>query len=107
MPDRARPIDVIVGAILVQHTTWMNAERALEALRDAGMLDMSALSSAPDAEIAAHVRVSGTPSVKARRLRATAETIERAGGIDAFLALPLEAMRAAAARHARHRTGDR
>ena len=34
MPDVARPIDVIVGAILVQHTTWTNAERALESLRD-------------------------------------------------------------------------
>ncbi len=31
--------------------------------------------------------------MKARRLRAVAETIERAGGIDVFLALPLEALR--------------
>jgi len=47
----------------------------------------------PKAEIAALVRVSGTPSVKARRLRAICETIVRAGGIDAFLAQPADALR--------------
>ncbi len=93
MPDLARPIDVIVGAILVQHTTWTNAERALAALRAAGALDASTLASMPDAEIAALVRVSGTPSVKARRLRAMATTIEHAGGIGPFLALSFASMR--------------
>jgi endonuclease-3 related protein len=93
MPDLARPIDVIAGAILVQHTTWTNAERALTALRVAGVLDVSTLVSMGDEEIASLVRVSGTPRMKARRLRATATTIEHAGGIDAFLALPLASMR--------------
>jgi endonuclease III related protein len=93
MPDVARPIDVMVGAIVVQHTTWTNAERALESLRAAGALDAKVLASMPDAALAALVRVSGMPTVKARRLRALAETIERAGGIDVFLALPLEALR--------------
>lgn len=86
-------MEIIVGAILVQHTTWTNAERALVSLREAGALNTRTLMSLPEAEIAALVRVSGTPSVKARRLLATAETIDRAGGLDAFLALPLEAMR--------------
>lgn len=93
MPDVARPIDVIVGAILVQHTTWANAERALESLRAADALDPRVLASMPEDEIAALVRSSGTPSVKARRLRAIAETIGTAGGIGAFLSLPLEEMR--------------
>jgi endonuclease-3 related protein len=93
MPDVARPIDVIVGAVLVQHTTWTNAERALESLRAAGALDTKVLAWMPEDGLASLVRVSGTPTVKARRLRALAETIERAGGSDAFLALPLEALR--------------
>ena len=92
MPDRARPLEIIIGAILVQHTTWTNAERALDALRVSGALDLRVLATTPEAEIAALVRISGTPSVKARRLRAMAEMIERAGGLDAFLALPLESM---------------
>lgn len=93
MPDRARPLDIIVGAILVQHTTWTNAERALDSLRAAGALDARRLTLMPEFEVAALVRVSGTPSVKARRLRAAAEMIERTGGLDAFLAMPLETMR--------------
>ena len=94
MPDAVRgPIDVIAGAVLVQHTAWTNAERALESLRDGGALDATVLASMPEDEIANLVRVAGTPAVKARRLRAVAETIACAGGIDAFLALPLDAMR--------------
>ena len=34
------------------------------------------------------------PAIKVRRLRALAQTVEAAGGIDAFLALPLDVMRA-------------
>ncbi len=86
-------MDVIAGAILVQHTTWRTAERALESLRAAGALDVDALASMPEDEIAELVRVAGTPSVKARRLRAMAVVIVGAGGLAAFLALPLEVMR--------------
>ena len=94
MPDLVRgPLDVIVGAVLVQHTTWQTAERALESLCDAGALDIDALATWPEERIAALVRVAGTPSVKARRLRALAAMIRGAGGLDAFLALPLEQMR--------------
>lgn len=88
------PLDVVVGAILVQHTTWTNAERALERLREAGALDVCVLASMPQDELAAFVRVSGAPTVKARRLRAIASTIEDAGGLDALFALPLEDLRA-------------
>jgi endonuclease-3 related protein len=89
MPDVARgPIDVIAGAVLVQHTQWANAERALHALHAAGTLDIRALATLPLERIEALVRVSGMPAMKARRLRAIAETIERAGGLDAFFALP-------------------
>lgn len=94
MPDAVQsPFDVIAGAILVQHTTWQAAERALESLRAAGMLDVRTLASLPDERIAEQVRMAGTPAVKARRLRAIASMIGGAGGLDAFLALPLAEMR--------------
>src|SRR4029079_9646353 len=64
----ASPIDVVAGAILVQHTAWRNAERALEALRDAGALDVQSLAAMPDADLQRLIRVSGTPSIKSRRL---------------------------------------
>ncbi len=95
MPDAVSgPFDVIAGAVLVQHTTWINATRALDALRAAGALDPAALVRMDEDQIAALVRVSGTPSVKARRLRAVAETIASAGGLDALLALPADELRA-------------
>lgn len=95
-PDRVQgPIDVVVGAVLVQHTTWTNAERALERLRAAGALDPGVILELPEGELAALIRVSGTPAVKERRLSAVAATIVRKGGTAAFLALPLPALRAA------------
>jgi endonuclease-3 related protein len=96
MPDAITgPFDVIAGAVLVQHTTWTNAERALDALRAAGALDAKSLVRMDEDQIAALVRVSGTPSIKARRLRAVAQTIVRAGGLAKLLALPAGELRAA------------
>ena len=87
-------IDVIVSAVLVQHTAWANAERALEQMREAGALDARILASMPDTALVPLIRVSGTPTVKARRLRAVAATIEAAGGMEAFLARPDAELRA-------------
>jgi endonuclease-3 related protein len=80
-------MDIIAGAILVQHTSWTNAERALDALRDAGALDAAVLASMHDDVLLPLIRVSGTPTIKARRLRAISATILDAGGLDALLAL--------------------
>jgi endonuclease-3 related protein len=94
MPGVAQhPMDIVAGAILVQHTTWTNAQRALDALRDAGALDAAVLASMPEAEIARLVRVSGTPTVKAKRLRALCQTIQGGGGLQAFLAQPADSLR--------------
>jgi endonuclease-3 related protein len=88
-PPHARgPMDVICGAVLVQHTAWPGAERALEALRDATSLDPAAIAAMPDDELAALIAMSGTPRVKARRLRAMADTIIDEGGLDGLFVLP-------------------
>ncbi len=89
------PFDVIAGALLVQHTAWLNAERALDRLRAEDALDSRALAALPEERIAALVRVSGTPAIKARRLRAVAREVERAGGLEALFALPTAELRAA------------
>lgn len=87
------PLDVVAGAVLVQHTTWTNAERALASLRDAGALTTQALASFPQQRIAELVSVSGTPSVKARRLQAIGRALEEAGGLEAFISLPRDVLR--------------
>jgi endonuclease-3 related protein len=89
-----RPFDMIAGALLVQHTTWVNADRALDALREAGALDPTAIASMRTDRLERLVRVAGTPTIKARRLRAVASMIEEAGGLDALFALPTDDLRA-------------
>ena len=88
------PLDVIAGAVLVQHTTWQNAERALEALRAAGALDERALLAIEESRLQALIRVSGTPAVKAKRLRAVASMLVDGGGLAKFLELSAAEMRA-------------
>ena len=87
------PFEMLAGAVLVQHTTWVNAERALERLREAGALNAAALLTMPEERIAELTRVSGTPTIKARRLRSLAALVVEAGGIDALLALPTDELR--------------
>jgi endonuclease III related protein len=95
MPEVARgPFDVIAGAVLVQHTAWDLAERALDELRAAGALDPAELPARPLNEIERLVRVSGMPRMKAQRLRAVAATIDAAGGLDTFLDLSAADLRA-------------
>ena len=84
----AGPMDVVAGSILVQHTNWQNAERALDAMRAAGAIDSRVLATMPDAALVPLIGISGTPTVKARRLRAIASVIEDAGGVDALFSLP-------------------
>lgn len=64
------PFEVCLGAILVQNTSWTNAERALDRIRRAGRLSYDGLGPLPASRIAPLIRSSGTFRVKARRVRA-------------------------------------
>lgn len=93
MPEHASPIEVMFGAVLVQHTTWQSAERALGNLREQELLDFAAVLQARDEALIEAIRVCGTPTVKTRRLRALAETVGGAGGLATMLALPADELR--------------
>lgn len=88
------PFEVAVGAILVQHTNWTNAERAVDRLRDAGVLEPVRVAELPDEAIEELIRSSGQYRTKARKLRAFLDLIARHGLLEALLARPLEALRA-------------
>jgi len=62
------PFEVAVGAILVQHTAWSGAARAIAALRAAGRLTPGRLVDAEAGTLGALVRPAGTWRLKARRL---------------------------------------
>ena len=73
--------EVAVGAVLTQHTAWTNAARAVAALRARRLLHPHRLAALTEAELAAIIRVAGTPRIKARRLQAfTRWLLERFGG---------------------------
>jgi endonuclease-3 related protein len=63
------PLEIMVGAVLVQNTAWRNVERAIANLRDAGVMDPRALYEMPIAELAELIRPAGYYQVKAKRLR--------------------------------------
>ena len=93
-PGRTR-FEIITGAILVQNTSWRNVERAIAALRRAGMLDPMAQHALPLPELAELIRPAGCHTVKARRLRAfTAFLADRyQGRLALLLARPTEILR--------------
>lgn len=87
-PRTDGPIEVCAGAILVQHTTWASAARAIEALREAGALDCAALLALPDDRLEQLVRPAGAYRGKARTLRAFATTVVDDYGADLDALLP-------------------
>ena len=64
------PFEVIVGAILVQNTSWVNVERAIANLRQAKVLTPSAMLRISTPRLAALVRPSGYFRQKAKKLKA-------------------------------------
>jgi endonuclease-3 related protein len=64
------PFEVVVGAILVQNTSWVNAARAITNLRQANLLTPSALEKVPQARLTRLIRSSGYFRQKARKLKA-------------------------------------
>jgi len=75
-PGRAA-FEVIVGAILVQNTSWVNAARAIANLRLAKLLTPSAMEKVPQPKLARLIRSSGYFRQKARKLRAFVKFLRR------------------------------
>jgi endonuclease-3 related protein len=87
--------EVAIGAVLVQHTAWTGAARALDGLRARRWLSARRLHGVSEADLAAVIRPAGTYRVKARRLKAFAAwLVDRWGGRwDRLRRAPLEALR--------------
>jgi len=63
------PFEVIVGALLMQQTSWGRVEEAIGNLKAAGLLDVRRLARADVATIRRHVRAAGLYRTKPARLR--------------------------------------
>lgn len=89
-------VEMVVGAILTQNTSWKNVEAALANLREADALSFEAILRLPEGELAALIRPSGYFNIKARRLKGFARWLdeEHGGDLERLFALPVEVMRA-------------
>jgi endonuclease-3 related protein len=68
-PGRS-PYEIAVGAVLTQHTAWLNAARAVAALRARRLLRPERVAALGEEQLATVIRAAGTYRLKARRLAA-------------------------------------
>ena len=94
-PSRS-PFETIVGAILTQNTSWTNASRAVEALRQRRLLVPKRLRALPERELAAIIAPARFQNVKARRLRHFLDWFQSAhrSSLQRMFATNLDALRA-------------
>lgn len=90
------PFEIIVGAVLVQNTAWRNVERAIENLREAGVMAPGAIARLDVAELAPLIRPAGYYQVKARRLHNLVKFIvdEYGGCLDTMFREEMSGLRA-------------
>ncbi len=75
--------EIVAGAILVQNTTWKNADRALANMHTAGIWGYRAVYETPGAVLVETIRSSGYYNTKMKKLKAFAGVIvEEYGGSD-------------------------
>lgn len=94
-PARTR-IEVIVGAVLTQNTTWANVERAIAELRREKLLSVAALERINEAKLARLIRSSGYFRQKARKLKAFVHFLRDShrGSLSGMFRTPTETLRA-------------
>jgi len=64
------PFEVMVGAILTQNTSWRNVEKAIQKLKDKGVLNAEGIHQLRKSQLAPLIRSSGYYRIKAERLKA-------------------------------------
>jgi len=75
------PIEVILGAILIQGSTWKSVDKILNEFRAKKMLDFNIIVQQTDEQLAELIRPVGFQTKKAPRIKAVAQLIlERSGG---------------------------
>jgi endonuclease-3 related protein len=89
------PFEVMVGAVLVQNTSWQNVEKAIRNLREQDLLDPRRLYEVPAEELEGLIQPAGYFRVKARRLRNSLEFLVQRydGSLEALFATSLPELR--------------
>ena len=93
-PARSR-LEVVLGAVLTQNTTWLNAARALKRLRQARRLSLNRLRSTDQSELESLIRPAGFFRQKARAIMKFLNYLEGShqGSLARLFARPAEELR--------------
>lgn len=89
------PFEVMVGAILVQNTSWRNVARAIALLKEEALLDPSRLFALPPQDLEELLRPVGYFRIKAQRLRNLLHLIveDFGGSVERLLELDVQTLR--------------
>lgn len=86
------PLEIMVGAVLTQNTSWNNVAIAIANVRSRDLLTLDALLSATPEEVKAAIRPAGFHNVKYDRLTALLHFVTTGGGIDSLMRWPTETL---------------
>ena len=88
-------LEMMVGAVLTQNTNWKNVQKAIENLKQKGLLSLEALMDLSPEELAREIRPAGYYNVKAKRLRNLLNFLSDryASDLEQFLSDTTEALR--------------
>jgi endonuclease-3 related protein len=88
-------LEMMVGAVLTQNTNWNNVEKAIENLKEKGLLSVPRLRDIPDTVLAECIRPAGYFNIKTKRLKNLITHIEANydGDIHALFSIDTDAIR--------------
>jgi endonuclease-3 related protein len=75
-------LEVMVGAVLTQNTNWRNVEKAIDNLKQRGILSLHGLHALSIPELAEQIRPAGYFNIKAKRLKNLIEFVVDRYGAD-------------------------
>ena len=89
------PFEVMVGAVLTQNTNWRNVEKAIQNLKEAGVLQLKPLLELSDRRMGELIRPAGYFNVKTKRLKAFLNFLQKdyQGDIDSMRKVPTDVLR--------------
>ncbi len=87
--------EMMIGAILIQHTAWPNAAKAIGNLRAAGLLAPEPIANTSSEQLARLIQPAGVYNVKAKRIESFVRWYLANGGFDALSELNTPVLREA------------
>ena len=82
-------LDIMIGAILTQNTSWSQVEKAIQRLKDENALNMETLASIPSVKLESWIRSTGYYRQKASAIKRMCNTLIKTfnGSIETLFSL--------------------